>query len=65
MNHNVLKNFRNFCPEFSGPGELCQFEPQDNEFSKVINFKPFSIYPEKFNSISLIVSENLRAQKGS
>ena len=65
MNQNVLKIFQNFCPEFSGPGELCQCEPQDNEIGKVIKFKPFSIYPENFNSISLIVFENLRAQKGS
>ena len=65
MNQNVLKNFRNFCPEFSGPGELCQFEPQDNKIGKVIKFKPFSIYPENFKSISLIIFENLRAQKGS
>ena len=48
MNQNVLKNFRNFCPEFPGPGELCQFEPQDNKIGKVIKFKPFSIYPENF-----------------
>ena len=65
MNQNVLKNFRNFCPKFSGPGELCQFEPQDNEKDKVIKFKPFSNYPENFKSISLIIFENLRAQKGS
>ena len=60
-----MKNFRNFCPEFSGPGELCQFEALDNKIGKVIKFKPFSIYPENFNLISLIVFENLRAQKGS
>ena len=65
MNQNVLKNFRNFCPEFSGPGELCQFETQDNESGKVIKFKPSSIYPEIFKSISYLVIENLRAQKGS
>ena len=50
MNQNVLKIFRNFCPEFSGPGERCQFEPQDNGIGKVIKFKPFSIYPENFKS---------------
>ena len=65
MNQNVLKNLRNFCPEFSGPGELCQFEPLDNKNGMVIKSRPFSIYPENFNSISLIVFENLRAQKGS
>ena len=41
MNQNLLKNFRNVCPEFSGPGELCQFEPQDNEIGKVINLNLF------------------------
>ena len=67
MNQNVLKNVQNFCPEFSGPGdhELCQFETQDNEIGKIIKFKPSSIYPENFNSISLIIIENLRALKGS
>ena len=59
MNQNVLKIFRNFCPEFLGPGELCQFEPQENKKGKVIKFKPSSIYPEIFKSISLIVIENL------
>ena len=50
MNQNVLKIFQNFCPEFSGPGELCQLEPQDNEIGKVIKIKikPFSIYPDIF-----------------
>ena len=65
MNQNELKFFRNFCPEFSGPGELCQFQPQNNEIGKVIKFKPFSIYPENLKFISLIVIKNLRAQKGS
>ena len=64
MNQNVLKFVPDFCPEFSGPGELCQFEPPDNEICKVIKFQLFSIYPENFKSISLIVIENLRAQKG-
>ena len=64
MNQNVLKFFQNFCPEFSGPGELCQCEPQDNEIGKAIKFNHFS-NPENFKSISLIVIENLRAQKGS
>ena len=58
----VLKVFRNFCPEFSGPGELRQVEPQDNEIGKVNKFKPFSIYLENFKSIFLRVIENLRAQ---
>ena len=65
MNQNVQKIFRNFCLDFSGAGELCQFEPQDNEIGKVIKFKPFSIYPENFKSISLTVIENFRAHKGS
>ena len=65
MNQNVLKQFRNFCPEFSGPGELCQFESQGYEIGKVIKFKPLSIYLENFKSISMIVIENLRAFKGS
>ena len=65
MNQNILIVFRNFCLEFSGPGELCQFKPKDNEIGKVINFKLFSIYPENFKPISSIVIENLRPQKGS
>ena len=74
MNQNGLRIIRNFCPKFLGQCELCQFEPQDNEIvfkpqdneiGKVIKFKPFSIYPENFKSISLIVIENLRAQKES
>ena len=64
MNQNVFKKFRNFCPEFQGPGELCQFESQDYEIGKLIKFKPFSIYTKNFKSISLIVIENLRSQKG-
>ena len=49
--------------EFSGPDELCLFEPQKNAIGKVIKFKSFSIYPENFKSIFPIVIENSRAQK--
>ena len=59
MNQNVLKNLQNFCPGFSGPGELCQFEPQEKKIGMVMKFKPFSNYPENFKSISLIVFEIL------
>ena len=48
-----------------GSSELCQFEHQDNDICKVVKLKPFSIYAENFKSITLIVIENLRAQKGS
>ena len=64
MNQNVFNFFRSICPEFWGPGKLCQFEPQGDEIGRVIKFKSFSIYPQNFNSIFLIVIENLRAQKG-
>ena len=66
MNQNVKFFFEIFVLNFRGRAiiKLCQFEPQDNEISKVIKFKPFSIYPENFKSIFLIVIENLRAQKG-
>ena len=43
----MLKFCRNFCHEFSGPGALCQCEPQD----KIIKFKAFSIYSENFKCV--------------
>ena len=42
MNQNVIKLCQNVCLEFTGPGELFQFESQDNEKDKIINFRPFS-----------------------
>ena len=52
-------------PDFSGPGELCHFEPQDKEIGNVKKFKPISVNPENFKPIPLILIENLHAQKGS
>ena len=49
---------------FSGPGELYQFEPQDNEFGKIMKFKPFSIYPENFKSIFLWLSRTCVHKEG-
>ena len=48
MNQNMLKSCQKFCPEFSGPGELYQFEPHGNENGKLIMFEPFSINTEIF-----------------
>ena len=63
MNQNMLKSCQKFCPEFSGPGELYQFEPHGNENGKLIMFKPFPINTEIFKWISLTVSKNFCAQK--
>ena len=58
MNQNVLILVLNFRVQAS-----CHFEPQDNRNIKVIKFEPLFINTEHFKWISLIIYENLPAQR--